>query len=196
MKRLFFFFLIISSVSFSQEDTELYYADEEEATNDKRIPQELGLDAVFSVSTFSGIAGVGLKYGFEVKKNLVVGPSVRFQRTWSKPVFTGAAYGFSVYGGGGFVHYRLLNYFFIGTEIEVLSSPFNVIIPAQGRTWVATALTGGGFSRAFENFRLNAGVYYDIVNSPNSPYRYGYFIKNSAGIVQPIMYRLAIFFPI
>ncbi len=195
MKRLFFLFLIISSVSFSQEDTELYYSDEEE-TEEKRIPQEIGIDAAFSASTFSGMFGVGLKYGFEIKKNLVVGPSVRFQRTWSKPVYTGSAYAFNVYGGGGFLHYRMLNYFFIGTEIELLSSPFNVVVPSQSRTWVVTALTGGGFSHEFENFRLNAGVYYDIANSPNSPFRYGYFIKNDAGVIQPIMYRLAVFLPI
>ncbi len=196
MKHILFLLLLTSGICFAQEDTELYLPDEEEETKDTRIPQELGLDVIFSAGTFSGIAGGGLKYGFEVKENLIVGPSFRYQRAWSKPAYTGTSYAFSVYGGGGFAHYRLLNYFFIGTEIELLSTPFNVIAPTQGKTWALTALTGGGFSHAFENFRLNAGIYYDIADSPNSPYRYGYFIKNSAGEIQPIMYRLAIFFPI
>lgn len=190
-----FLFSSCFQLAFAQEDKELYLNDEPEEEK-FRPSQELGIDVIFSAGTFGGVAGGGVKYGFVFKENLIAGPSVRFQHTWSKAVNSNSSYAFNVYGGGGFLHYRIMNYFFIGTEIEALSSPFNVVVPQQARTWVITALCGGGFSHDFGGFRLNAGIMYDIINSPNSPYRYGYFVKNSAGVVQPIVYRLAIFLPI
>lgn len=197
MTKLIFFLAIslFSGMTFGQEDKELYNNYEEDEPSSKFKPsQEIGFDALFSASTYGGIAGLGVKYGFVVKPNLIVGPSVRFQRTWTKNYST--SYAFNVYGGGGFIHYRIMNYFFIGAEVEALSSPFNYLNPTGGRTWVMTALCGGGFSHSFGDFRLNAGIMYDIINSQNSPYRYGYIIRNSQGVLQPIIYRLALFFPI
>lgn len=198
IKQLIFgCFCILSLSALSQDDKELYYQDEEEDVPKKFQPsQEIGFDALFSASTFGGIAGIGVKYGFVVKKNLIVGPSVRYQRNWTKAVANSTSFSANIYGGGGFLHYRFLNYFFIGTDIEALSSPYNYIAPQNGRVWALTALTGGGFSRDFGDMRLNAGIMYDIVNSVNSPYRYGYFIRNQQGILQPVMYRIALFFEI
>lgn len=197
MNKLILFLLIAlsSSVFYAQEDKELYNYDDEETTKFKPS-QELGFDGVFSASTYGGIAGIGAKYGFVVRENLIVGPSLRFQRTWTKAVGTGQAYNFNVYGGGGFIHYRIMNYFFIGAEVEALSTPYNYLAPTQARTWTMTALCGGGFSHSFGDWRLNAGIMYDIVNSGKSPYRYGYFIRNSQGVLQPVIYRLALFFTI
>lgn len=197
IKYLVFCFVCLCSLTgFSQEDTDLYYHDEEETPKKFQPSQELGFDALFSASTFGGIAGIGVKYGFVVKENLIVGPSVRYQRNWTKAVSNTVSYSANIYGGGGFLHYRFLNYFFVGTEIEALSSPFNYAAPQVGRVWAMTALTGGGFSRDFGDMRLNAGIMYDIINSVNSPYRYGYFIRNEQGVLQPIMYRLSLFFEI
>ncbi len=199
MNKLIFFLAItlFSTVTFGQEDKELYnhYEDEETPAKFHRS-SEIGVDAIFSASTYGGIAGIGVKYGFVVAPNLIVGPSVRLQRTWTKAINNSTSYAFNVYGGGGFIHYRIMNYFFVGAELEALSSPFNYINPTGGRTWVMTALCGGGFSHSFGDFRLNAGIMYDIVNSQNSPYRYGYVIRNSQGVPQPIIYRIALFFPI
>lgn len=189
-------FCLFTLSGISQDDKDLYYHDEEETPKKFQPSQEIGFDAIFSASTFGGIAGVGVKYGFVVKENLIVGPSVRYQRNWTKAVSTAVSYTANVYGGGGFLHYRMFNYFFIGTEIEALSSPFNYIAPQNGRVWAMTAFTGGGFSRDFGDWRLNAGIMYDVINSANSPYRYGYVIRNQQGVLQPVIYRLALFFEI
>ena len=47
---------------------------------------EFGIDGTFSYSSGgikSGTVGVGLKYGFVFNKNLILGPSIRYQRRWT-----------------------------------------------------------------------------------------------------------------
>lgn len=155
---------------------------------------ELGLDGNFSASNFNGTFGLGAKLGFTHGEKLIMGPSLRYQQSWSN--FNGVKNSFSVYGGGGFLHVRLANYFFLGTEIEFLSSPIQNGYIGTTRKFVPVALAGGGFSHAFsESFRLNAGIMYDVVNHTNSPLRMGYFIKNSNGVLLPVLYRIAFFFP-
>lgn len=157
--------------------------------------REIGLDGNFSASTFGGSGGLGLKLGFVNNDKFVFGPSIRYQHSWSN--INGVKNGFSVYGGGGFLHVRLADYFFVGTEIEFLSSPIQNGYITGVRSWVPVALVGGGFSYAFsENFRLNAGIMGDLINHVNSPLRMGYFMKNSNGKLLPIIYRIAFFIPI
>ncbi len=194
--RLLFIVLLLAFSSVAQEDTELYNHPEEEKqelNQSDSHTQEIGVDVQFGASQFSGTAGAGLKYGYLIKENLIVGPSIRLQRSWYN--LNGVKGGYSIYGGGAFIHQRLYNYFFVGGEFELLSTPFNYQYPANGRTWAPTFLVGGGFSRSFTpNFRLNAGVMYDIINHPNSPFRVGYTLKKENGQYLPIIYRLAFFF--
>lgn len=203
MKTLFYslFIVLLSFPVFSQDEEEVYVEEEE---TEEEIPvsqREIGADLNFSASNFGGTGGLGLKLGFIVKEQFIAGPSIRFQQSWSTGLGLNGANSvntsFSIYGGGGFVHARFYNYFFAGAEIELLSTPFqNGFLTAQ-RIWVPTALVGGGFSRAFSpNFRLNAGIMYDVINSVNSPFRQGYFMKRANGTYIPVMYRIAFFFPI
>lgn len=176
-----------------EEDTELYIkTEEEQPVKEKPHSKELGFDLHFGASQFSGTAGLGLKYGFFLKKNLIAGPSVRFQRSWYN--INGIKGGYAIYGGGAFIHQRFYNYFFAGAEFELLSTPFNYTNPAVGRTWAPTFLVGGGFSRSFTpSFRVNAGIMYDIINHANSPFRVGYTMKKENGQYIPVIYRLAFF---
>lgn len=197
----FLFVLILASASLqvyaqereTEEETPVEETDDAEETYVST--HEIGVDLNFSASTFGGTGGLGLKLGFIQQEKFILGPSIRYQHAWSS--FGGVKTGFSIYGGGGFVHVRLANYFFVGTEIEVLSSPIKNGYLTTQRSWVPVALIGGGFSRAFgPNFRLNAGIMYDIINSPNSPLRQGYFMHKTNGVLIPVVYRIAFFFPL
>ena len=180
----------------AQEDKELYDIPEEETNvNEIDHTKEIGIDLNFSANTFGGSGGAGIKFGFLQSDRFIFGPSVRIQRSWYN--FNGIRNGFSIFGGGAFGHVRFFNTLFIGAEIEFLSTPFqNGFITGQ-RSIVPTALLGGGFSRSFvPNFRLNAGIMYDIINHTNSPFRQGYFLKKTNGVLIPVMYRIAFFIPI
>lgn len=201
MKQFFLLFMLILSVNFSfgQEDTELYLHDEEEETVKKEFTpyNEIGFDMHFSANTFGGTGGLGLKFGIVRNKYISFGPSARYHYSFYKN--NGLTGSYSVYGGGAFVHGRFFNYLFVGFEFELLSNPYNYangIISAK-RVWAPTGLLGFGFSHAFgeeENFRLNAGIMYDIIDSPNSPFRPGYFMKKENGTLIPLIYRIAFFF--
>lgn len=187
-----------TNFSFGQEDTELYVHDEEETSKKEFTPHnEIGADIHFSASTLGGTGGLGLKFAIVRNKYVAFGPSARYNYSFYKQY--GLTGSYSVYGGGAFVHARFFNYLFAGFEFELLSTPYNYtngIISAK-RTWAPTGLLGFGFSHAFgeeENFRLNAGIMYDIINSPNSPFRAGYFMKKENGTLIPLIYRIAFFF--
>jgi hypothetical protein len=203
MRKICLLFLLsfTVTVAFSQEDTELYVHDEEETTEKPAFEpyNEIGADFHFSASTLGGTGGIGLKFGIVRNKYVSFGPSARFHYSYFKQ--GGLSGSYAVYGGGAFVHARFFNYLFVGFEFELLSNPYsngNGVISAK-RTWAPTGLLGFGFSHAFgkeENFRLNAGIMYDIINNINSPFRPGYFMKKENGTLIPLIYRIAFFFKI
>ena len=165
---------------------------------------EVGLDGFFSASTMGGGIGLGPKFGFRMNEILILGPSFRYQRSWSKNNFTGQEFSFNNYGGGFFLHGRYKNSVYGGFELEVLrnSSGF-VDTSAVFKRVVPTLFICGGFSKEFNNWiRLNVGLYYDVINSLNSPFRSSYMlsVKNpQTGAITrylPLIYRLSFFFPI
>lgn len=198
------FFLFISFSSFSQEETEegegtstTSTGSETSAFEDEEYvsTKEIGFDVNFGASNLAGTVGLGLKLGFLKGEKYIFGPSLRYQYSWQN--FNGIRTNYSIYGGGVFGHVRLYNYFFLGTEIEFLSSPIQNGFYSPIRKFVPVVLIGGGFSKSFgPNFRLNAGIMYDLINDVNSPLRAGYFVRNNLGILQPIIYRIAFFIPL
>ncbi|MES2799330.1 MAG: hypothetical protein V4638_04885 [Bacteroidota bacterium] len=165
---------------------------------------EIGFDGFFGASNFGGSFGIGPKFGFVMNENLVVGPSFRFQRSWSSPAYAQQGFSYNNYGGGFFVHGRYNNIVFGGVEAEVLYNQNTLIdTSAVFKKAVPTVFICAGFSREFaEIVRINAGIYYDVVNSVNSPYRNSYFltVKDAATgqVVRriPLMYRISFFFPL
>lgn len=159
---------------------------------------ELGIDGFFGASSFGGSFGVGVKYGFVFRQNLIVGPSIRYQRYWTNNYNTSTKFGYNTYGLGGFFHARFGNALFLGAELEFMKSPFNPYGGISNGSKIAPALfVGGGFSREFnESVRINAGVFYDVIDSPMSPFRQGYFMKRANGSFIPLIYRIAFFFPL
>ena len=162
---------------------------------------EIGVEIFAGASNLGGSIGGDLKYAAIVNENWAIGPSFRYQRTWSNNL--GQKMGFSVYGGGVFAHYRIKNTLFLGGEFELLKSPYNFIVfNYSTKQWAPTLFLGGGFSRDFnQKIRVNGGIFYDLINAENSPFRSSYSVrlKNEMGQVVrilPIIYRITFFFPL
>ena len=184
MKNLVYLLLFIPFFSIAQEDNDA-------ATT--LPPQEVGLDGFFSSGTFA----LGLKYGFKFGKDekFITGPSLRIQRSWSN--YLGQKYSYNILGLGAFFHARFYNALFLGTEIEFLNSPINYNVLQPPKNFIPVVFVGGGYSQFFETgFRVNVGVFYDLVNNFNSPYFPFYTTRKENNVVIPVLYRLAIFIPI
>jgi hypothetical protein len=165
---------------------------------------EFGFDGFFGASSLGSSYGIGPKFGMLLGDNFVIGPSYRLQQTTSN--YLGVNTTRRIYGGGFFVHGRYLSngktHLYGGAEFEYLRSPFDYITFQEltNRRWAPTLfLTGGIKLNLAQRVSLTAGVYYDLINAKNSPFRSAYAIKikNEQGqIVQilPIIYRLSIIF--
>ena len=180
---------------------------------------ELGIDGSFNASSSSiksGNFGLGLKYGFKFGETIILGPSIRYSRNWSENYDSGTETIRNLWGGGAFIHARFSNVAFIGVQAEFLQSAaaqINSGVPtgsllSEGYQWVGTCLIGAGLDYGFENnWRLNAGVYYDVLDipnksnpenpNPNSPFQ-PYPTRNNNGEITiiPIVYRISLFIPI
>lgn len=177
---------------------------------------EIGVEiAAASISSMGGTvggairAGLGEAYG-EHNEGVAYGVMFRYQHLWNQNNFTGVGASGSLYGAGLYAHYRFMEWFFIGAEMEYIRNPF--IIPqgqnVPNRKWTLAAFVGGGASKDFDWVRLNLGVQYDIADALRdplrpSPFRNQYFIRlrNSAqpgagGSYLPLIYRLTFFFPL
>ena len=169
---------------------------------------EIGVEIqAASFSTHGGTVGGALKYAYVLDDAIAFGPSFRYQYNWSKNTYLGTEGSSYTIGGGGFFHYRFLEWFFLGTEIEVLRNPFRYYHPEK--KWKLTAFVGGGIAKDFGPVVLNVGILYDIVDAVRDPYTTnqsplsrGYFLKVSNpekpnyGKYIPLIYRIAFFFPL
>jgi hypothetical protein len=164
---------------------------------------EIGVEGFASASTNGGAYSLGLKFGFKVNENIIIGPSLRIIKNWSSmtgsPTFSTTTNGF-----GGFLHARYGNTVFAGIEYELFRTPVNSYGLIDGSNYFASTLfLGAGFSKEYKNFiRINAGIFYDAINQQNSPFRSSYMMKKTnsatgeiAGYI-PVIYRLTFFFPI
>ncbi len=182
-------FLLLALAAYSQ--------DEEEETVDEApvSTTEIGVDGYFGASNFGGSFGIGAKFGYKLNENVILGPSVRVQRSWYNNY--GQKFGYTIYGGGAWVHVRFAKYLFAGTELEFLNTPNDFIYVTNQKTWVPTLFAGGGFSREFnQSIRINAGIFYDVIDSPRSPFRFSYVMRKQNGALIPLIYRIGFFFPL
>lgn len=162
---------------------------------------EIGIDGYFGASSQGGSYGLGLKYGYKKTPEFIWGPSFRLMRYWSNPYNSIYVGHYNVWGGGIYAHYRYQNLLFFGGEFELLKNPFALLNNAKTE-WVPTLFLGGGFSKEYnEKIRLNVGIFYDVINSINSPFRTSYTMKKTSTTGQivgyvPVIYRLSIFIPL
>lgn len=165
---------------------------------------EIGIDGFLGGSTFGGSFGIGPKFGFRLNENLILGPSFRYERSWSNNLGTTPGFHYNNYGIGFFLHGRYKNTLYGGFETEVFKNT-NMYIDTSAtfKKYVPTLFICAGFSREFNHIvRINVGLYYDVINSLNSPFRKSYIIpiKNAqSGAIQgyiPLIYRISFFFPL
>lgn len=186
--------LIGSSLSYGQALAEGYKA-------------ELGIDGYFSVGNQGGNFSAGAKFGVlkrEENSKVVIGPSVRWMRVWSNNLaYMSQPVSYNIVGIGAFMHARVVDGLYLGAEFETLKTPLNFVIVTEQRQWVPVLFLGGGYSKNFDDrFRLNVGIFYDVVNSLRSPYRGSYLTKKKVGpngqdgALIPILYRLELFIPL
>lgn len=187
MKNIILFFAFIIA---SHANAQLSY-----------MGSELGLEPYIGFSNLGGAVGGELKFAARLSDNLLVGPSFRVQRTWSNNL--GIQSQMTTWGGGVFAHYRYQELVFGGVEFQYLKSPFSFVNPnAVVRPWSPTLMVGGGFYlKLTDKLRLNAALFYDVINAQNSPFRssYSFKVKNEFGQVVrilPIIYRLTFFIPL
>ena len=162
---------------------------------------ELGIEAFGGGSQLGGTLGGELKYAVKLQNNLIIGPSFRLHRSWSNYLNVNSQ--FTIYGGGAFAHLRIQEKIFVGTEFQMLHSPFNFITFQAGqKKWSPTLFVGGGFYlKLAPKINLNLALFYDVINADNSPFRssYNFRIKNEFGQVVrilPIIYRITLFIPL
>jgi hypothetical protein len=172
----------------------------------ENFKSEIGIDGYFSIGNQGGNFSAGLKFGAlkkEEDSKVVIGPSVRWMRVWSKnfaTAFQPASY--NIFGLGAFAHWRVVDGIYLGAEFESLKSPLNYVIITEQKKWVPTLFLGGGYSKAFDDrFRLNVGIFYDIINDAGSPYRPSYLTRKTGpngepGALIPILYRLQLVIPL
>jgi hypothetical protein len=160
-------------------------------------------------SNLGGVIGGVLKFSFVSEtageNYIAFGPSVRYQYFWSNNSFTGIQANGSMLGFGGYFQYRFFDWFYVGTEVEIIQNPFN-----QFSNWTPVGFIGGGIHKDFGFVHLNAGLMYDVVDAlrdplsqVSSPLANNYFIRKqsptnaqqSAGYI-PIIARITFFFPL
>lgn len=172
--------------------------------------KEIGVEITgASGSNQSGLIGGVLKFSFvsdlEEDNYLAFGPAVRYQYFWTNNIETGIKGNGSMLGFGGYCHFRFLEWFYAGTELEVIQNPFSPV-----SNWTPVGFLGGGIHKDFDFVHLNAGLMYDVVDGlrdplsqVSSPLANNYFIRKQnptnpqqAGGYIPIIARVTFFFPL
>lgn len=177
---------------------------------------EIGVEVAAARATqFGGTFGGSLKFGVVDKtdeSSLIYGPSFRYQYFWNQNPIAGTAGSGSIWGGGGFVHFRFFEWFFLGADVEATKNPFLFVNP--DKRWSLSSFIGGGLHHDFNIVKLNLGIMYDVadairerlsISNPStynpSPFRPNYFIRrqdpNQPGVgggYLPIIYRITFFF--
>lgn len=178
-KVLFIVILLISFTSFSQQGN-----------------KEIGVDLNFWTSNIGGSVNISPKFGYEVADSLVIGASFRYINYRSN--LDGIQGRSNIFGAGIYGHYRFLNWLYAGADIELYFTPYNYnstpANPLYNAKVPAVLLNGGLSHKIGSHFRINAGIYYDVINNINSPLKLSYMTRNAKGVYLPIFYRVTFIF--
>lgn len=199
MKMIWIAFLFLSAVVSAQNEVD-------EVALEGVVP-EIGLDGYFSAGNQGGNLGAGLKIGFKgnTESQIIGGISLRLFRSWNTGAITGFPSSFTIYGPGLWCHVRFQNVLYLGGEFEALKVPTNYFYSSANnfQKWIPTLFLGGGYSKTWnEKIRLNLGIFYDVINNPNNPYRASYLTSKKVGptgqkgALIPILYRIELMIPL
>lgn len=192
--------LLISPIIWGQND--------DEPVVFEGVVPEIGLDGYFSAGNTGGNLVGGLKLGFKgsSESQVIGGVSLRLFRTWSTGNITGFPSSYNIFGPGAWCHVRFQNVLYLGAEFEALKMPENYFaFNASGnpQKWIPTLFLGGGYSKSWEEkIRLNIGIFYEVINNLNNPYRNSYLTRKKVaatgapGALIPILYRVEVMIPL
>ena len=163
---------------------------------------KLVLKYMVGASNLGGTFSLGLKYAAIINENFAVGPSFRLTQDFGINNL-GVSTSANIWGGGIWAHARYKNALFGGVEFELIKIPIIQIGWSSANGNGHPLFIGGGFSKEYnQKIRINLGIFYDVINAENSPFRSSYTIRikdSQTGQVQkilPIIYRINFFFPI
>lgn len=172
---------------------------------------EAGLEiSAASGSNLGGSIGGAAKWAFVDAEELAFGPILRMQYFWSNNVEMGFSGSRTFFGGGAFLHYRLLEWFYLGSEVEINQAINTFNNPS--RRWSPAIFVGGGIHKQLAPWiSLNAGMLYDVADALRDPitsnpsaFSLGYFLQRNnpatpnqgGGGYFPIIARVTFFFPL
>ena len=172
---------------------------------------EAGLEiTAASGSNLGGSIGGALKFAFVDDEEIAFGPILRMQYFWSNNIEMGFSGNRTFYGGGAFLHYRFLDWFYLGSEVEMNQAINTFNNPS--RRWSPAVFIGGGIHKQLSpKISLNAGMLYDVADALRDPitsnpsaFSLGYFLQRNnpatpnqgGGGYFPIIARVTFFFPL
>ncbi len=183
-----FVFFSLSN-TFAQDD---YYED----TTEQSIPFK---DRLYT----GGSGGFGISSGILY---LAISPMVGYKITdqWSAGVSARYVYygpsstnsyiqSFKYYGAGMFTRYQFTPSLLGTIEYERLNvQNINPISSDYGkRVWANVLMVGGAYTASIsQNIKAQIFLLYDLIDDPNSPYRYNYIFSGPNGL--PIIYRVGV----
>ncbi len=119
-------------------------------------------------STYSSYAEVAPLIGYKVTPNFHVGSRITYIFQSYKDYYTGQRINLHIYGGSLLARYGLFKFLFVQSEYEILSVP---VYPYEGtRTAVNSLFVGGGLMQSSGNGFATVGIFYNVLDNPNSPY--------------------------
>ena len=178
----------------------------------QRKHYEAGLEiGNINFSNFGGSVHFALKAAIVEDDEFAYGPIARLRYFRVLNLETQMGGEGSYFGFGGFFHYRFMDWFYLGTEIELNQNPFRQIQP--DKRWHLAGFVGGGIQKDLidDGLNLNFGVMFDLFDAiriqtpadqasknPSNFHQF-YFRQNApggGGIARPIIYRITFFLPI
>lgn len=167
-------FIMLGFGAFAQEYTPLTPPQPPLASNQQpdfnsfkeRIYVGGNLGAWFGSTTYINVSPI---VGFKITKDFSMGVGGTYN--YYSQTYNGQKYVSTIYGGGGFARYLILENFFAQVAWDRLSvADYTSILP-DSRVWVDNILLGGGYRQAFSNrASFVAAIYYNINQTPLSPY--------------------------
>lgn len=180
-------FLVFTINLFSQ-DSDAYVGDV--------APKLPFKDRLYTGGNFGFNISNGLLYfevapmlGYKVNDRLSAGVSAKYLY-WGPTNSSSPFVSFKYYGGGFFGRYKLSSSIVGSLEYELLNVPnLNPNSNSYGdRTYSNVLLAGAGYTNQIaNNVNLQLFLLYDVIDDPNSPYRYNYILGPN-GI--PVIYRI------
>lgn len=153
-------------------------------------------DRLYTGGNFGFNISNGLMYievapmlGYKVTNELSFGVSAKYMY-WGAVNKSIAAQSYKYYGGGLFGRYKITESILATAEYELLN--VQDISPNSGsygeRVFSNVLLLGGGYrNELLDNIHIQLFLLYDVIDDPNSPYRYNYLFGPNG---LPITYRI------